>query len=96
VSFKSSTKGVAFTNHIAPPFTGSSNDPTVVGATLAVYNSVAFGGELVVVGLPAANWVATGPNSYKFTGAPTAAITRVTFKPDLLQFKGGRLRGGTR
>jgi DNA-binding beta-propeller fold protein YncE len=94
VSFKSSTKGITFTNHITPPFTGAPQDPTVVGATIAVYNSIAFGGELVVVGLPAANWEAAGPNSYKYKGAPTAAITRVTFKPDLLQFKGGKAAWG--
>jgi hypothetical protein len=94
VSFKSSTKGVAFTNHITPPFNGAPNDPTVIGATIAVYNSMALGGELVVVGLPAAKWEATGPNSYKYKGASTEAITRVTLKPDLLQFKGGKAAWG--
>jgi hypothetical protein len=90
VSFKSSTKGVSFSSHIAPPLNGTSTDPTIAGATIAVYNSMTIGGELVIVGLPAVNWVATGPNSYKYTGASTDPITRVTFKPDQIAFKGGK------
>jgi YVTN family beta-propeller protein len=90
VSFKSSTKGDGFTFHIDPPTQGSANDPTTAGASIAVYNSTAIGGELVVHGLPASGWSAIGPNAYKYKGASTDAITRATLKPDLIQFKGGK------
>jgi hypothetical protein len=88
VSFSSDTRDLPF--RIIPPFQGSSDDPTSVGATVVVYNSVSPGGELVVVALPAAGWRATGPNSYKYKGASTAAITRALFRTDRLSFKGGK------
>jgi hypothetical protein len=69
---------------------GAANDPRAVGATIAVYNSTSPGGELVPVGLPAVGWKATGPNAYSYKGASGDAITRVTFKPDLITFKGGK------
>ena len=53
-------------------------------------DSVAPGGELVIVGLAAAGWSATGPNSYTYKGAVTAAITKATFKPDGISFQGGK------
>jgi hypothetical protein len=90
VSFKSSTKGDGFPVHIDPPFQGSPNDPTLVGAIVAVYNSSFIGGELVPVGLPAAGWTAVGPNSYKYKGLSTDAITRAVLKPDQIMFKGGK------
>ena len=55
-----------------------------------MYNSVALGGELVIVGLPAAGWRATGPNTYRFKGGPNDAIRAATFKPDQITFKGGK------
>ena len=90
VSFKSSTKGEGSLFHIDPPFQGSPNDPTIAGAIIAVYNSSFIGGELVPVGLPKEGWTAVGPNSYKYKGLPTDAITRAVFKPDLITFKGGK------
>jgi YVTN family beta-propeller protein len=90
VSFASDTKGPAFVFHITPPFQGSPDDPRQVGATAVVYNSVSIGGEIVIVGLPASGWTATGPNSYKFKGASTAPITRALFRPDRITFKGGK------
>ncbi len=89
VTFKSDTK-TASSQHIAPPFQGDPSDPRLVGATVVVYNSVALGGELVVVGLSPSGWTATGPNSYTYKGPPGAAITRAIFKPNLITFKGGK------
>ncbi len=89
VSFTSDTKR-ATSNHIVPPFQGAPGDPRLTGATVVVYNSVAIGGEIAIVGLPASGWSAIGPNAYKYKGASTAAIRQVTFKPDLISFKGGK------
>jgi YVTN family beta-propeller protein len=89
VSFKSDTKAEPVF-HISPPFQGNPGDPRDVGGTIAVYNSVSIGGELVIVGLPASGWTAIGPNAYKYRGASTDAITQVTFKPDQITFKGGK------
>jgi hypothetical protein len=88
VSFASDTREAPF--HIAPPLQGSPEDPTIAGALVAVYNSVALGGELVPVALPPSGWRAVGPNSYKYKGASTAAITRAVFRPDRITFKGGK------
>jgi YVTN family beta-propeller protein len=91
VSFKSDTKGLMFPNHINPPFPGASNDPTDVGVTIAIYNSVAPGsGEIRTFNLSAAGWTFKAPNTYQYKGAPTAAIPRATFKPDQISFKGGK------
>jgi YVTN family beta-propeller protein len=90
VIFKSDTKDPTLPRHIAPPLQGSPDDPRTVGAIVAVYNSVALGGELVPVGLPPSGWRATGPNSYKYKGASTAGITGVILKPNLLVFRGGK------
>jgi hypothetical protein len=90
VSFKSVTKGTTFVFHITPPLLGASDDPRLVGAGVAVYNSTAPGGELVIVGLPAAGWTARAPNTYKYKGASTDPITRATFKQDQIAFKGGK------
>jgi YVTN family beta-propeller protein len=90
VAFKSDTKGLAAPFRIVPPAQGAPDDPRTVGAIVAVFNSVAPGGELVPVGLPAAGWRATGPNAYKYTGAATTGITSVILKPDQLAFKGGK------
>jgi YVTN family beta-propeller protein len=90
VSFASDTRGPEFFFHITPPFQGSPDDPRQAGATVVVYNSVSIGGEIVIVGLPASGWTASGPNSYKFKGASTAAITRAQFRPDRITFKGGK------
>jgi YVTN family beta-propeller protein len=89
-SFKSVTKGTEFFYHIDPPLLGQQGDPTQSGATIVVYNSVAFGGELRIFGLPASGWTAKAPNTYKYKGASTDAVTRVTFKPDQIAFKGGK------
>jgi hypothetical protein len=90
VGFKSDTRDPAVVFHIAPPLQGSANDPRTIGATIAMYNSVGPGGELVIVGLPPVGWTATGPNSYTYKGDKTAAITGATFKTDLIAFKGGK------
>jgi hypothetical protein len=90
VIFKSSTKGPGFVYHIVPPAQGGPNDPRSVGGVIAVYNSVSFGGELVIAGLPKTGWTASGTNTYKFKGTSTAAITRVVLKNDLITFKGGK------
>jgi hypothetical protein len=90
VSFKSDTKAPEHLFKIVPPFQGTPQDPTIAGAVVAVYNSVAFGGELVLVGLPKAGWTATGPNAYKYKGASTDPITRAVLKPNQISFKGGK------
>jgi hypothetical protein len=77
-----------------PPFPGDPNDPRLVGAAVAVYNSVALGGELVIVGLPKTGWTLSGANTYKYKGASTAAITRATLKQDQISFKGGKAAWG--
>jgi DNA-binding beta-propeller fold protein YncE/mono/diheme cytochrome c family protein len=90
VVFKSVTNAPGSPFHITPPPQGSPDDPRTVGAIVAVYNSVALGGELVPVGLPPAGWRATGSNAYKYKGASTAGITGAVLKPNLLAFKGGK------
>jgi len=90
VSFKSDTKAPEHLFKIEPPFQGSPQNPRSVGATGVVYDSVAIGGELVIVGLPAAGWTATGPNAYKYKGASTDPITRAVLKPNQISFKGGK------
>jgi hypothetical protein len=94
VSFKSSTKGPGAVFRITPPEQGSSDDPTIHGASITVYNSVSPGGERVVVGLPALGWTALGPNAYQYRGAPTDPITRVTLKLNQIAFRGGRASWG--
>jgi DNA-binding beta-propeller fold protein YncE len=93
VSFSSDTRDAPF-NHIVPPLQGSAGDPTVNGALVAVYNSAAFGGELVPVALPASGWRAVGSNSYKYKGASTAPITKALLRPDRISFKGGKEQWG--
>ncbi len=90
VSFASDTRGPEFLFHITPPFQGSPDDPRTAGAAVAVYNSVSLGGELVIVGLPASGWRATGPNAYKYKGASTDPIKQAVFRPDRITFKGGK------
>jgi hypothetical protein len=90
VIFKADTKSSQHPYHIVPPVQGGPDDPRTIGATIAVYNSVGPGGELVIVGLPASGWRATGPNAYVYKGASTAAIRTATFKPDQIAFKGGK------
>jgi hypothetical protein len=90
VSFKSDTRAPEHLFKIAPPFEGAPDDPRTVGATIAVYNSTFIGGELVIIGLPATGWTATGANAYKYKGAATDAITRAVFKPGQIVFKGGK------
>jgi len=90
VSFKSDTKRVTSGAHISPPPRNGPDDPRTAGATLAVYNSVAPGGELVPVGLPASGWSAIGSTGYRYKGGPTEAIKRVILKPDQISFSGGK------
>ncbi len=89
VSFKSLTKGI-FPFHITPAPLGTTGDPRMTAAGIAVYNSTGPGGQLVIVGLPAGNWTASPPNTYKYKGLSTDAIWRATFKQDQIAFKGGK------
>jgi YVTN family beta-propeller protein len=94
VNFKSDTKRITSGQHIMAPTPNGPTDPRIVGAAVAVYNSVAPGGELVIVGLPAAGWTLAGTSTYKYKGASTAAITRATIKNDQIAFKGGKATWG--
>jgi hypothetical protein len=98
VSFKSKTNGDAPANRVVVPAAGSAGDPTLHGATLAVYNS-AGSGEKVVVTLPAGAWTTLGspssPTGYRYTGAdPNGPITRVIVKADQLLVRGGKSNWG--
>ncbi|HJQ82848.1 MAG TPA: hypothetical protein VKA21_02140 [Candidatus Binatia bacterium] len=94
VSFKSTTRRDRAEHRIVLPPGAGSGDPTVAGATLAVYNA-GGGAETVTVALPASGWTITGspgnPTGYGFRSAdPTAPIASVRLRADRLQVKGGR------
>jgi hypothetical protein len=63
---------------IAPPLAGGADDPTLVGATLRVYNAAGTG-EHETIELPASGWTAyPGGAGYRFRGA--GAVKRVVVK----------------
>jgi hypothetical protein len=95
ISFKSVTSALLPSfNRIDPPSNGTADDPTLVGGAVVAYNSGGLGHDLVIVGLPAAGWIAKGPNTYEFKAASTAAITKVVIRPDQISVKGGRAQWG--
>lgn len=98
VKFKSSTKKDPLGNRIVVPVPGSADDPTGAGASVVVQNG-AGSGESVRVDLPASGWTRLGsptsPRGYAYKSAdPNAAVTKVTIKPDLISFKGGKAAWG--
>ena len=99
VNFKSDTK--ASTHPGSTSCRRSRVAPTIrvrVGASRSSCTTRSgSGGELVIVGLPAAGWRATGPNTYRFKGGPNDAITRghLQARPDQ-RSKAARRAGLTR
>jgi len=65
---------------------GGGGDPTIVGATLRVYNAAGSGEEVQVI-LPASGWKATR-NGYRFRSA--GPVTAATLKPDRLSISAGQ------
>lgn len=88
--FRSATNRDPLVNGIVAPDPGSPGDPTIGGATLAVYNA-AGGDECMIACLPPTSWqlrgTATRPN-YGFRATDTK-ITRASIKIDKLQLRGG-------
>lgn len=98
ITFKAATKRANPGNRIVVPLPGGPADPTVVGATLVVANT-AGGSDRVQVALPAAGWRLLGtvakPAGWSFEDkSPGAAVSKVSFKDDLLGVKGGGGRFG--
>jgi hypothetical protein len=95
ISFKSVTSALLPSfNRIDPPTNGSPDDPTIVGGAAVAYNSGGLGHDLVIVGLPASGWTATGSQTYEFKGLSTGPITKVVVRPDQISVKGGKAQWG--
>ena len=99
-SFKSSTKKDGPGNRIViPPFSGS-GDPTIVGATLVVYNSGGLTTDAVTVSLPPTSpdgsaWTRLGtptsPQGYRYKGKnPNGPVASVTVRADSISIRGGK------
>ena len=100
ISFKSSTRKDGPGNRIAiPPFSGS-GDPTIVGATLVVYDSGGLTTDTVTVSLPPTSpdgsaWTRLGPptspQGYRYKGKnPNGPVARVTVRADSISIRGGK------
>ena len=93
VRFRARTKAKS-TNRILPPPRDGAGDPTLHGATLAVYNAAGLTPEFAPVALPAPLWSpvgsATQPKGYRYhdpnSGRP---VTDVTIAPDAIAITGG-------
>jgi DNA-binding beta-propeller fold protein YncE len=89
-SFKSVTKHA--TVRIVPPAPGATGDPTIEGATLAIYDSAGLTPDAVTVPLPAAGWVrrgsATSLKGYRFTS--DGPIARIDLTDDTIKIRGGK------
>ena len=91
VSFRSATKRDPAPNRIVAPPRGGSDDPTLVGATLTVYNAAGLTTDAVTVNLPNTLWSYSGKTAYRFKGTnPDGPISRITLKPDVLSIRGGK------
>ena len=86
VAFVADTRKDAIRHRIRPPASGASDDPTLGGATVTVYNA-AGSGEKVVVSLPASGWSVRPGGRYLFAG--TGPITHVDLATDKFNIKGG-------
>jgi hypothetical protein len=79
-----------FASGLVPPSPGSSGDPTLGGAVVAIYNA-AGGGDIATVALPASGWSMLGASGYSFRNSdPAVAISSVKVQSNRLQLKGGR------
>jgi len=85
VKWKVRTKLDPVEHQVAIPAPGSAGDPTMVGATFAVYNT-AGSGETVSVDLAASRWLWTG-GLYTYTN-PAGPILAVYVRPYKLYVRG--------
>jgi YVTN family beta-propeller protein len=88
-AFKSTTKNFPVGTRILAPAFGSPDDPRNVGAAVSIYNSAGLTGDSVGYVLPAGGWSAT-KSGYKYKGASTEPIPRMTIKNDSISIKGGK------
>jgi len=87
IVFRSFTGRDAQANRIVPPPGGDVGDPTLLGATLSVYNGAGLASDAVVVDLPASRWSARR-RGYRYRD-PQGPIRSVVLRPDLLVVRGG-------
>jgi DNA-binding beta-propeller fold protein YncE len=92
IAFKATTKGAAAEHRVLAPAPGSGDDPTLHGATLAIYNGAGLASDDVTIVLPASGWTTLGAGAhfkgYRFRGS--GAITRVLLKTDAITLRGGK------
>ena len=94
VRFRSQTAQDPPANRVVVPAFGSAGDPTVSGATVAVYNA-ASGGDIAVVSLPSDRWerlgTPTNQKGYVYADPDSnAAIRRVRVTSDRIAMRGGK------
>ncbi len=94
VRFRARTKKAARDRIVPPPRDGA-GDPTLHGATLAVYNASGLTPEFAPVALPAVLWTRMGsgaqPKGYRYRDPnfTRRAITAVTVSTDAITITGG-------
>jgi hypothetical protein len=98
LSFRSSTKTDGAGNRIVGPVVGASNDPTLHGATLRVYNA-AGGVDDVSVRLqtgPTGTWTMNSSGTeFKWKGLDrNGPVRRITVKADRLSIGAGKRNWG--
>ena len=76
---------------VLPPGVGSADDPTIVGATLTVFNSALASNDREDVFLPPDKWTARSNGRYRFRDSSNAAITAVYVRTDSIRIRGGGL-----
>jgi hypothetical protein len=90
MSFKSSTKRDAQANRVVPPAPGSTDDPSLNGATVEVYNASGSGEKVTVTILGGVGWKVHGGGSYRYKNPnPSGAIRKITIKTDQVRVSGG-------
>ncbi len=94
ISFTASSKNDPSANRIVPPARGGAGDPTIAGATVRVYDAAGLTQDDVTISLPASGWTPLGTGTrfrgYRFKGAGTDPIRRLTLQTDKLTFRGGK------
>jgi hypothetical protein len=93
IAFRSDTRRDPAANDIVAPLRGSPGDPTLGGATLALYNSAGLAADIVQVTMPAAGWAAIGSGAtfkgYRYTSG-SGVIRHATVKHHRIVIRGGR------
>lgn len=94
IVFKSRTSSQPSIGRVLPPAPGSSGDPTLLGATLHIFNA-GVGAEVAALVLPAQNWSQLGsdsnPRGFRYRDASAnPPIRKVIVKEDILVIVGGR------